>query len=101
MFQQPTGQIFTIFGYPGTYEAEADFTERDITVLLNGYNTTQEQYPEVWVAEADIDVMVSEVPEPVVGDKITFDGAEYYVAERLSGDAYVWRLALRTDMETL
>jgi hypothetical protein len=41
-------------------------------VCIQGYDTTIEQYPEVWVAAATIDVRSSEVAEPKQGDTVFF-----------------------------
>lgn len=94
MFQQSTEQIFSVFGLPGTYESEEDFEAKDITVLVNSYGKDSENNPEVQINTAEVDVMVSEVPNPQIGSTIVFDSVQYQLSEVLYGDGYTWTLSL-------
>ena len=98
MFQKSTEQLFTVFGLLGTYESEVDFTEKDITVLVNNHTFETERQPEIQFKTADVEVMVSEVPEPRIGDMITFKETQYQISEVVSGDEYTWNLTLNEDI---
>lgn len=92
-FQQGQDAVFTAFGVAATYNGNA------VTVCVNGYDTTIEQYPEVWAAAATVDIRASEITgRPAVGDTVVFDGTTYQVADVLRGDELSWTLALTKEM---
>lgn len=71
---------------------------QDITLCVNGYDQTIEQYPEVWVASATVEIRSSEVAAPERGDEIELNSTTYHVAEVLHGDPLSWTLALTKQM---
>ena len=90
-------RLFTVFGVPARY-GQPGQTWQDITVCIQGYDTTIEQYPEVWVAAATIDVRSSEVSEPAQGDMVMLGGVTYQVGDILSRDGLGATLALTKQM---
>jgi len=91
-FQNAQDKLYDINGISATYNSES------VTICLNGYDTTIEQYPEVWVAAATIEIRTSEIANPSRGDIVTFNGITYQVGEVLSGDNLHWVLALTKQM---
>jgi hypothetical protein len=91
-FASAQNRLFEVFGVPATYNGT------DITVCIEGYDTTIEQYPEVWVAAATIDVRSSEVASPAVGDTVVLDGVTYQVGEIVRRDTMGAQLALTKQM---
>ncbi len=91
-FASAQDRLYDVFGVPATYNGT------DITVCIQGYDTTIEQYPEVWVAAATIDVRSSEVAEPQQGDMVVLDGVTYQVGDILSRDSLGATLALTKQM---
>lgn len=91
-FSEPQDKIFEVFGVPATYNGA------QITVCLQGYDIQVEQYPEVWVAAATVDVRAADVPVPKRGDTVVLDGDSYQVGDILSRDALAATLALTREM---
>lgn len=93
VFQGAQDILFDKFGTPATYNGV------EVTICINGYDTTIEQYPEVWAAAATIDVRASDISgRPKVGDTVVFDSITYQVGDILRGDELSWTLALTKEM---
>lgn len=84
--------LYKFFGVPATYNGA------EITVCVQGYDTQIEQYPEVWVAAATIDVRATDVPAPAIGDEVIMDGVTYQVGDIVSRDELAATLALTKQM---
>jgi hypothetical protein len=92
LFSPAQDRLYDVFG------AQATYNGAEVTVCIQGYDTTIEQYPEVWVAAATIDVRSSEVAEPKQGDTVVLDGVTYQVGDIVSRDSLGATLALTKQM---
>jgi hypothetical protein len=92
IFADAQDALYTYFGVPATYNGA------DITVCVRGFDTQVEQYPEVWVAAATIDVRAADVPAPAIGDEVVMDGVTYQVGDIVSRDELAATLALTKQM---
>jgi hypothetical protein len=91
-FADAQDALYKFFGVPAIYNGA------EITVCVQGYDTQVEQYPEVWVAAATIDIRAADVPAPKIGDTVVLDGDSYQVGEILSRDDLSATLALSREM---
>ena len=98
MFQQATEQIFNAFGVLGTYESEEDFTEREITILVDSRGVEFDEGSRIRMRTAEVKVQRSEVDNVQIDDMITFDSVQYQVSEILGYDDYEWWLSLSEDI---
>ncbi len=98
MFQQSTEQIFNAFGVSGTYESEEDFTEREITILVDNRGVEFDEGSRIRIKTAEIRIQRSKVDNVQIDDMITFDNVQYQVSEILGYDAYEWWLSLSEDI---
>ena len=98
MFQQATEQIFNAFGVSGTYESEEDFTEREITILVDSRGVEFDEGSRIRMRTAEVKVQRSEVDNVQIDDMITFDSVQYQVSEILGYDDYEWWLSLSEDI---
>lgn len=92
VFKSAQDQLYEIFGTSATYNGS------DIKVCVDNYDTTIEQYPEVWTAAATIQVRSSEVASPAIGDTVILNGTTYQVGEIVIRDTLSATLALTKQM---
>jgi len=92
LFAPAQEQMFNIFSVPATYNGT------EITVCIDNYDTTIEQYPEVWTAAATIQVRINDVAEPKKGDTVVLDETTYQVGDILIRDTLSATLALTKQM---
>lgn len=106
-FAPAQDRLFAIHGIPAQY-GRPGHSYQNITVCIDGFDVNVEQYPEVWVAAATVQVRASEVAEPAVGDVVAFPDTEnspvqvrgktYQVGDIVDSDTLGSTLALSKQM---
>jgi len=96
IFQSAQDHLFNLYGVTATYNGL-----NEITVVVQNYDMMIEQYPEIGVAAATIDVKISEVPDPQQGDLVDLNGVRYQVGEITRKDDLLATLALTKQMVSI